>query len=134
MDRKSEFSYGLHTEISGTFPEAIAHVKEALKAQGFGILSEIDVQKILKEKTGEDIEPYTILGACNPQLASRAIAVEHEIGLLLPCNLLVHSCGGRVTVAAQDPAPMMEVTHNEALKPIAQEARTRLQNVLSSLQ
>lgn len=133
MNENNGVSYGIHAQLTGDFPAAVERVKAALKTEGFGILTEIDVQKTLREKTGQEMEPYLILGACNPQLASRAIASEHEVGLLLPCNVLVHSCGGAVNIAAQDPELMMEVTQNDALRPIVEEAKTRLRRALDSL-
>ena len=133
MSASNAGSYGMRTTLEGDFPGAVDRVKDAFKAQGFGILTEIDVTKTLKEKIGQDMEPYVILGACNPQLAFRAIAAEHEIGLFLPCNVLIHSCGGVINVAAQDPETMMDVTRNSALRPIAGEAKLRIQKALDSL-
>ena len=124
---------GLEVTLSVPFDQAIVQVKEAFKAEGFGALSEIDVRKALQEKIGEQIEPYTILGMCNPHLASRAIAAEHEIGLLLPCNVLVHECDGQVKVKAQDPITMMLMLHNAALQPIAEEARQHIERALQNL-
>lgn len=123
----------LSATLSIPFDQAIVRVKEVFKAEGFGALSEIDVRKALREKTGEQIEPYTILGMCNPQLASRAIAAEHEIGLLLPCNVLVHECDGQVKVKAQDPLSMMLMLDNKALQPIAEEAVQRIERALHTL-
>jgi len=125
--------YGFGTEIAAPFEEAVARVKEACEAEGFGTLTEIDVKAKLKEKIDRDIEPYTILGMCNPQLASRALDSEHEIGLLLPCNVLVHACGGRVRVSVQDPMVMMDVAGNPDLRSIAEDARDRLERALSTL-
>ena len=115
------------------FDRAIGLVKEAFKAEGFGTLTEIDVSKTLREKLGEQLEPYTILGMCNPHLASRAIKIEHEIGLMLPCNVLVHECEGHVHVSAQDPRQMMAIVANEALEPIAEEANARIERAIQSL-
>ncbi len=123
----------LHAPLSLPFSDALVRVKEAFKAEGFGALSEMDVRKALQEKLGEKIEPYTILGMCNPQLAARAIAAEHEIGLFLPCNVLLHACGGMVNVTAQDPIQLMQMTHNAALQPIAEEARLRIARAIASL-
>jgi uncharacterized protein (DUF302 family) len=103
------------------------------KEHGFGALSEIDVQAALHEKIGEEIEPYTILGMCNPHLASRALKAEHEIGLLLPCNVLVHECGGAVYVAAQDPMLMMDMARNENLRAIAEEAKRLIKQALEEI-
>ena len=123
----------LHAALSVPFDDALTRVKEAFKAEGFGALSEIDVRRALQEKVGEQIEPYTILGMCNPQLASRAIAAEHEIGLFLPCNVLVYACGGTVNVTAQDPVQLMQMTNNAALQPIAEEARLCIARAIASL-
>jgi uncharacterized protein (DUF302 family) len=125
---------GLEVSLSAPFDQVIDRVKTAFKTEGFGALSEIDVRKALKEKIGAEIESYTILGMCNPNLASRAIAAEHEIGLLLPCNVLVHECGGQVRVKAQDPISMMEMAKNDALRPIAEEADQRIRRALEQLQ
>jgi len=133
MAETSTSSYGIGTTVEGPFAQAVQRVKEAFKAEQFGTLSEIDVTATLREKTGEAIEPYTILGMCNPRLASSAIQAEHEIGLLLPCNVLVHECGGRVHVSAQDPRVLMQVAQNEALRPIAEEARQRIERAIASL-
>src|SRR5690349_2323091 len=100
-------SYGIEITVNRSFEDAVERVKSVFKEHGFGTLTEIDVQKTLKEKIGAEIEPYTILGVCNPSLAKRAIELEHEIGLLLPCNVLVHQCGGHVRVSVQDPSGMM---------------------------
>ena len=130
---KSLTDSALTLRIAGPFGTAVERVKEAFKAHHFGTLSEIDVQAALREKIGEEIEPYTILGVCNPGLASRAIRAEHEIGLFLPCTILVHECGGAVTVSAQDPRLLAEVTANENLRPIAEEAREGLSRAIASL-
>jgi uncharacterized protein (DUF302 family) len=133
MNVQSTSAYGFGTTVSLPFEQAVERVKEAFKAEGFGTLTEINVQKTLREKIGAEIEPYVILGTCNPNLASRAIALEHEIGLLLPCNVLVHQCGGHVRVSAQDPLLLVEMVHNEALRPIGEEARERIERALRSL-
>jgi len=132
-ETSSNESTELMVSLPGPFEQAIANVKEAFKKQGFGVLSEIDVQLALKEKLGESMEPYTILGMCNPPLASRAIKLEHEIGLFLPCNVLVHNCGGQVHVRAQDPELLFQVVGNDALEPVAVEVRERVLNALASL-
>ena len=100
-------TYGFGASLSVPYEEALPRVKEALKAEGFGILTEIDVQRTLREKLGAEMEPYIILGACNPQLAHRALEQEPEIGLLLPCNVVVRAqdAGSRVDIA--DPQAML---------------------------
>lgn len=121
------------TTVEESFSQAIDSVKETFKKFGFGTLTEIDVRATLLEKTGEEIEPYTILGMCNPQLAIQSIRVEHEIGLFLPCNVLVHECGGKVHVSAQDPMLMIDMVRNEGLRPIAEEAKRRITLALSEI-
>jgi uncharacterized protein (DUF302 family) len=126
-------SYSIGITLDLPFHEAVSQIKEAFKAEGFGALSEIDVQCALKEKIGETIEPYLILGMCNPHLAARAIAAEPAIGALLPCNVLVHQHGGQVYVDAQDPAMFAQVVDNPKVEPIASEARAKIENALRSL-
>jgi uncharacterized protein (DUF302 family) len=114
--------------------QAVEKVKEAFQAQGFGTLTEIDVRATLKEKLGQDMEPYVILGACNPQLAHRALDVEREIGLLLPCNVVVRTAQDATTIVqALDPQVMVAVPEREELQPIADEAGRRIQAALDSL-
>jgi uncharacterized protein (DUF302 family) len=126
-------TYGFGTTLHVPYEEAILRVKEALKAEGFGVLTEIDVQRTLREKLGAEMEPYIILGACNPQLAHRALEQEPDIGLLLPCNVVVHAEkeGSRVEVA--DPKAMLGIVGNERLNSIAEEAKQRLQRAVASL-
>lgn len=127
-------SWGFGTTIAVPYDEAIARTRAALQAEGFGVLTEIDVRRTLKEKIDADFEPYVILGACNPRLAHRALQAEHEIGLLLPCNVIVHAEGeGRTRVAIMDPAAALGVVGNDAVAPVASEARERLQRVVQAL-
>lgn len=123
----------LRASLSPPLDKAIVLVKEAFRKEGFGTLTEIDVRKTLNEKLGEQLEPYTILGMCNPHLASRAIKLEHEIGLMLPCNVLVHECGGLVHVVAQDPMQMMAIVGNETLTPIAEEAKAHVERAIQAI-
>lgn len=123
----------IRTSTSGPFDEAVERVKGIFKEHGFGTLSQIDVQKTLDDKIGAKIEPYTILGVCNPQIASRAIAVEHEIGVFLPCTVLLHECGGRVNVVAQDPLMMIELTGNEGMSELAREAHDRISAAVAEI-
>jgi uncharacterized protein (DUF302 family) len=125
--------YGQTIEVQMSFDDAVGKVKEAFKEQGFGTLTEIDVQATLKEKIDRDIEPYTILGTCNPELASKALDIEREVGLLLPCNVVVTQRGGKTLVQALNPEVMVSVPNNDALKPIADEAAERMNKALSSL-
>jgi uncharacterized protein (DUF302 family) len=108
-------------------------VKEALKAEGFGVLTEIDVRQTLREKLGVEMEPYIILGACNPPLAHRALEQEPDIGLLLPCNVVVRADGKSSRVDVADPQAMLGIVGNDELNAIAEEAKRRLQRVVASL-
>ena len=125
--------YGITVETSAPFGQAVARVREALKAQGFGVLTEIDVQATLREKLGSEMEDYVILGACNPPLASRALAADRQIGLLLPCNVVVRTAGGHTVVEALDPQTMVAVTREDELQPVADEAARRLRAALDTL-
>lgn len=125
--------YGFGTALAAPFDEAVARAKAALKEEGFGVLSEIDVRATLKEKLGVDFERYVILGACNPQLAHRALGAEHDLGLLLPCNVIVHEHDGKSVVSIVDPDKMLGVVNNPALGPIASEAKARLERVVTAL-
>lgn len=115
------------------YDDAVVRVKAAFKAKGFGTLTEIDVRATLREKIGADMEPYLIVGACNPQLAHRALEAEREIGTLLPCNVVVRASGDGVTVDALDPAIMASVPDNPALAPIAEEAARLVGEALDEL-
>ncbi|WP_376794120.1 DUF302 domain-containing protein [Thermogemmatispora sp.] len=126
-------TYGFGTTLALSCEQAIERVKEALKAEGFGVLTEIDVQRTLRDKLGLETAPYVILGACNPHLAHQALAIEPEIGLLLPCNVVVRSVANGCRVEIADPQAMLAVSGNERLEQIAQEARTRLQRALAAL-
>ncbi|HEX9132209.1 MAG TPA: DUF302 domain-containing protein, partial [Ktedonobacteraceae bacterium] len=115
------------------YEEAIPRVKEALKAEGFGVLTEIDVRRTLREKLGAEMEPYIILGACNPPLAHRALEQERDIGLLLPCNVVVRAEGQGSRVEVADPQAMLGIVGNDELNAVADEAKQRLQRVVASL-
>lgn len=116
------------------YEEAVPQVKEAFKAQGFGTLTEIDVRATMKEKLGEDMESYVILGTCNPQLAHLALEVDREIGLLLPCNVVVRAVGTNVSlVQALDPMIMSSIAEHAGLRPVAEEAAGRVQAALDTL-
>jgi uncharacterized protein (DUF302 family) len=125
--------YGITVRTSAPFAEVVARVREALKAQGFGVLTEIDVRATLRDRLGEEMEDYLILGACNPPLAHRALAADRKIGLLLPCNVVVRTAGGQTIVEALDPQVMVEVTGEPSLEPIAAEAAGRIRAALDSL-
>ena len=126
-------TYGFGTTLNVPYEEAIPRVKEALNAEGFGVLTEIDVRQTLREKLSVEMEPYIILGACNPQLAQRALEQEPDIGLLLPCNVVVRALGQGCRVDIADPEAMLGMVGNKQLHPIAQEAKQRLQRVVASL-
>ncbi len=125
--------YGRTIELDLPYAEAVPKVKEAFKQQGFGTLTEIDVRKTLKEKLGLEMEDYVILGACNPQLAHRALDIDRDIGLLLPCNVVVRRHDGRTLVQALDPAVMVSVPERPELQPIADEASRRIDAALGAL-
>ena len=126
--------YGQNISIAGPFNSAIEKVTEALKSEGFGVLSDIDIQKAMKEKLGVTMPAYRILGACNPSLAHRALQAEPEIGLLLPCNVTVREAeGGRVNVGFLDPHTMVQLTSNPGVASVADEAGQRLRRVQSAL-
>jgi uncharacterized protein (DUF302 family) len=125
--------YGKTIRLDLSYDDAVPKVKEAFKAQGFGTLTEIDVQATLKEKIGEDIERYVIIGACNPDLAHRALQATRDIGLLLPCNVVVREDGDGVLVQALDATVIATVPGLPELEPIAAEAGTRIQAALDSL-
>lgn len=127
--------YGHHIEIPGPFDRAVERVLAALKAEGFGALSDIDIQKAMKEKLGKDMPAYRILGACNPPLAHQALTAERDIGLLLPCNVVVYAAdaAGRSVVAAIDPVAALALTGNDAVAPLATEVRARLERALGAV-
>jgi uncharacterized protein (DUF302 family) len=127
-------TYGFGKTIPLEYDQARAKVVEALKEQGFGVLTEIDVKRTLKEKLDAEFRRYVILGACNPPLAHRALSAEEEIGLLLPCNVIVYEAGpGKSKVAMLDPGMMVQMTSNETLADVAREARERLEKALDAL-
>ena len=127
-------TYGIRTTVKDSYEDAIPRVTEALKQEGFGILTQIDVKDTLKKKLNVDFPKYVILGACNPPLAHKALSSETEIGLLLPCNVIVYEGkDGKTVVAAQDPDAALGIVGNPAVAPVAKEARERLVRVIESL-
>ena len=131
-----ETRYGLRVVVPLSYEQALTRTTEALKAEGFGVLTTIDVQQTLKQKLDQDFRKYAILGACNPPLAHRALRAELEIGLLLPCNVIVYeTTPGRSTVAAMAPiAALGIVGDNGELQEVAREADRRLRRALASLE
>jgi len=127
--------YGVGMTVALDFERAVERIKQALAAEGFGILCEIDVAATMKKKLDVDFRPYVILGACNPPLAYQALTAERDIGLLLPCNIIVYAddSPGHSVIAAMDPVVALGVTGNTALQPLAEEVKTRLIRALDAL-
>jgi uncharacterized protein (DUF302 family) len=132
---QNKVRYGMTRTVPLRYEEALARTREALAGEGFGVLTEIDVAATLRKKLGVEFRPYIILGACNPPLAHRALEAELEIGLLLPCNVIVHAAEdpADTVVAALDPVEALSLSGNEAVQPIAREVRERLQRVLKKV-
>jgi uncharacterized protein (DUF302 family) len=127
-------SYYHNCMVKKNFEEAVVVVTEALKKEGFGILSQINMKEKLKEKLGVDINKYMILGACNPPLAYKALQAENKIGVMLPCNVIVREMDpGFVEIAAIDPAASMAAVENQALLPIAEEVSKKLKKVIDAV-
>ncbi len=126
-------SYSMDVTLETTFDDAIARVTEALKAEGFGVLTEIDVKATLKKKIDVEHHPYTILGACNPKLAHQALQADSKVGLLLPCNVVVEAVEGGTKVMILDPRAMFQVADVPAIEPVMKEASERLDRVLAAL-
>ncbi|HZC04776.1 MAG TPA: DUF302 domain-containing protein [Ktedonobacterales bacterium] len=130
--------YGFGCTLTTGYDDAVARVTEALKAEGFGVLTSIDVKATMKTKLDVDFAPYTILGACNPPLAHRALTADPNVGLLLPCNVVVRALPEQAgqpqtRVEVADPISMMNIVRNDTLNAVAQEARARLQRVVAAL-
>jgi uncharacterized protein (DUF302 family) len=128
--------YGFQVEVARTYEDAVALVKDALAAKGFGVLTEIDVKATLKKKLDVDFRPYVILGACNPPIAHRALTEERAIGLLLPCNVVVYAADapGRSVVAALDPVAQLGIAGRDDLRPLAEQVRALLQGALEDVE
>ena len=129
----TEMRYGIGTTLDASPAEAEEKVRAALAEEGFGVLTEIDVKATMKVKLDVDFAPYKILGACNPPLAHRALQADQDIGLLLPCNVVVYESGDKTVVAAMEPALMAQMSDSPELAEIAAEARERLVRVIESL-
>jgi uncharacterized protein (DUF302 family) len=127
--------YGIATTVRMPYERAVQRTREELSKEGFGVLTEIDVAATLQEKLHVPFRPYVILGACNPPLAHRALSAERDIGLLLPCNVVVYASDepGTSVVAAMDPIAALELTGNEQIRGIAAEVRSRLERVLAAI-
>lgn len=129
-------SIALSTTLCTSFDEAVTRTREALAQQGFGVLTEIDMKATLKAKLGEDMENYLILGACNPPLAHRAVGIDRQLGLLLPCNVVVRTDPddeATVIIEAMNPQLLVDVTGEAELKPVADEVTAKLQAAIDSL-
>jgi uncharacterized protein (DUF302 family) len=125
--------YGFSKTTDYSFDQAIEKVTEELKKEGFGVLTSIDVKETLKKKIDVDFKKYTILGACNPKLAHGALQVEEELGLLLPCNVIVYEKNDKTVVSIFDPMVMTAVIDNPNMKPVAEEVKNKLQRVLEAV-
>lgn len=127
--------YGISTAVDLEYGQAVERTKEELSNEGFGVLSEIDIAATLKKKLDVDFRPYVILGACNPPLAHRALGAERDLGLLLPCNVIVYAADeeGRSVVAAMDPEAALELTGNPEVREVAREVKARLERVLEAV-
>jgi uncharacterized protein (DUF302 family) len=125
--------YGFSKTIDLSFENTIEKVTEELKKEGFGVLTTIDVKETLKKKIDVDFKKYTILGACNPPLAHKALQAEEEIGLLLPCNVIVYEKDNKTAVSVFNPGLMSQVVDNKNLKPVADEVQEKLKRVLNNI-
>jgi uncharacterized protein (DUF302 family) len=131
MDQK-DIGYGIAVEVALPYDRAVERAREELAKEGFGVLTEIDVKATLKKKLDVDFRPYVILGACNPPLAHQALSAEPDIGLLLPCNVIVYATDDptRSLVAAIDPVTQLEITGNQQIGPVAEQVREKMERVL----
>lgn len=126
-------NYGFTKEIDKSFEEAVDFVSDELQKEGFGILTKIDVKDKLKEKLGIDFKKYVILGACNPQSAHKAILAEENIGLMLPCNVILYEKGDKTVISIIRPTVAMKIINNKKLKEVAEHIETKLEHVIDAL-
>lgn len=125
--------YGISKVVNLSYEEAVNKITEELKKEGFGVLTTIDVKETLKKKLDVDFDKYIILGACNPPFAYRALQAEYDLGLILPCNVVVYEKDGKVTVSAFDPMVMAKIVDNPKLEEIAVEVRKKLERVIQNV-
>ena len=127
-------NYGMSVEVALTYEQAVERTREELGKEGFGVLTEIDVKATLKKKLDVDFRPYIILGACNPPIAHQALSVERDLGLLLPCNVIVYASDEphKSVIAAIDPVEQLKLAGNASIAPFAEEVRVRLERVLDA--
>ncbi len=125
--------YGFGVALQAPFEEVVTRVTDALKTEGFGVLTTIDVKATMKAKLDVDVTPFLILGACNPLLAHRALSIEPSVGLLLPCNVVIREAPDGVRVEIADPLAMLSIVRNDAITAVATEARARLERVVVAL-
>lgn len=126
-------NYGFSKTVALTFEQAVAKITEELKKEGFGVLTTIDIQETLKNKINVDVPRYTILGACNPHFSYRALQTETEVGLLLPCNVIVYEKDGAIHVSIFDPMVMEAIIDNSAMKPVAEDVQQKLRRVFEAM-
>ena len=131
----STIKYGLKAEVALPYERAVERAREELGKEGFGILTEIDVKGTLKRKLDVEFRPYVILGACNPSLSHQALTAERDIGLLLPCNVVVYAADtpGRSVVAILDPVEQLKLTGRKDIRPLAEDVRARMERVLKGV-
>ncbi len=129
----TDSTYGFSVQVAGDFNDVVSRVSDELAKEGFGVLTEIDVQATLKKKLGIDKDPYVILGACNPSLANQALDADPDIGLLLPCNVVVRKDNGGINVAFMNPEVVLGIVQREELAELGKEVRVRLQRVRDAL-
>ena len=125
-------AYAITRELDASFDDTVARITASLAEQGFGVLTTIDVRETLKKKLDLDVDPYVILGACNPQLASRGLKIEPDLGVLLPCNVVVRTVGESTHIAAMEPFAALQLADNPELEPLATEARERIQKAVNA--